>query len=59
MTPGGAQTWTDVDGRAIQAEFMGLQGDGVLLKVSATGVTHLVPLSRLSAESQAQAKAAK
>lgn len=56
---GGPQKWTSTDGKIIEAEFQGLQGDGVLLKVTATGTTHLVPLSRLSPESQAQAKAAK
>ncbi len=56
---GGLTKWTSSDGRVIEAEFMGLQGDGVLLKMPATGVTHVVPLSRLSPESQAQAKAAK
>ncbi len=58
-TAGGAQSWTSNDGKAIQATFMGLQGDGVLLKMASTGETFLVPLARLSAESQAQAKAAK
>ena len=56
---GGVQKWTSADGRTIEATFMGLQGDGVLLKIAATGVTHLVPLARLSAESQTQAKAAR
>ncbi len=56
---GSASTkWTSSDGKVIDAEFMGLQGDGVLLKMPDTGVTHIVPLTRLSAESQAQAKAA-
>ena len=56
---GGAQSWTSNDGKAIQATFMGLQGDGVLLKMAANGEVFLVPLARLSPESQAQAKAAK
>lgn len=55
---GGLMKWTSSDGKVIEAEFMGLQGDGVLLKMPATGVTHIVPLARLSAESQAQAKSA-
>jgi len=54
--PGQPQTWTSNDGKTIQATFMGVQGDGVLLKMADTGVTHIVPLTRLSAESQAQAK---
>jgi hypothetical protein len=53
------QAWTNAEGKVIQAIFMGLQGDGVLLKIPETGVTHIVPLSKLSPESQAQAKAAK
>jgi Planctomycete cytochrome C len=58
-TTGGTQSWTSNDGKAIQATFMGLQGDGVLLKMAGNGETFLVPLARLSADSQAQAKAAK
>jgi mono/diheme cytochrome c family protein len=50
--------WTSSDGRTLEAHFMGLQDDGVLLKVPATGVTHIFPLAKLSAESQAQAKSA-
>lgn len=56
---GGVMKWTSSDGKVIEAEFMGLQDDGVLLKIPSTGVTHIVPLTRLSAESQAQAKSAK
>lgn len=56
---GAVQSWTSNDGKVIQATFMGLQGDGVLLKMASNGETFLVPLIRLSAESQAQAKAAK
>lgn len=56
---GDVQSWTSNDGKVIQATFMGLQGDGVLLKMAASGETFLVPLARLSPESQAQAKAAK
>lgn len=55
---GGVMKWTSNDGKVIEAEFMGLQGDGVLLKLPSTGVTHIVPLTRLSPESQAQAKSA-
>ncbi len=50
--------WTSSDGKLIEAHFMGLQADGVLLKMPATGVTHIVPLTRLSPESQTQAKTA-
>lgn len=60
MTPsaGAVQSWTSNDGKVIQATFMGLRGDGVLLKMATNGETFLVPLARLSPESQAQAKAA-
>ena len=55
---GGVLKWTNTEGKIIDAEFMGLEGDSVLLKIPSTGVTHILPLSKLSAESQAQAKAA-
>lgn len=55
---GGLLKWTSSDGKVIEAEFMGLEGDGVLLKMGTTGVTHIVPLTRLSPESQEQAKTA-
>ena len=54
----GAQTWTSSDGKAIQATFVGMKDGGVLLKMASNGEVFLVPLTRLSAESQAQAKAA-
>lgn len=50
--------WTNTEGKTIEAHFMGLQDDGVLLKIPSTGVTHILPLAKLSAESQAQAKSA-
>lgn len=56
---GGVMKWTNTEGKTIEAEFMGLDGDNVLLKIPSTGVTHTLPLAKLSAESQAQAKAAK
>lgn len=55
---GGAQTWTSSDGKAIQATFAGMKDGDVLLKMASNGEVFQVPLSRLSAESQAQAKAA-
>jgi mono/diheme cytochrome c family protein len=58
-TAGAVQTWTSADGKTLQATCMGLQGDGVLLKMASNGEVFLVPLARLSPESQAQAKAAK
>jgi hypothetical protein len=56
---GGAQKWTSADGKVIEATFVRLEGENVVLTVTATGTTHAVPLARLSPESQAQAKAAK
>lgn len=55
---GGVLKWTNTEGKTIEAEFMGLEGDSVLLKIPSTGVTHILALSKLSPESQAQAKAA-
>lgn len=55
---GGVLKWTNTEGKTIEAEFMGLQGDSVLLKIPSTGTTHILALSKLSPESQAQAKAA-
>lgn len=55
---GGVLKWTNTEGKVIDAEFMGLKGDNVLLKIPSTGITHIWPLSKLSAESQAQAKSA-
>jgi hypothetical protein len=53
-----SQVWTSSDGRTVEASFVSLEGDTLQLKVTATGVMHRFPLSRLSAESQAQARAA-
>lgn len=55
---GAAQTWTSSDGKAIQASFAGMKDGDVLLKMASNGEVFQVPLSRLSADSQAQAKAA-
>lgn len=55
---GGVLKWTNTEGKTIEAELMGLEGDSVLLKIPSTGVTHILALSKLSAESQAQAKTA-
>lgn len=56
--PAAAQTWTSSDGRTVEASFVSLEGETVQLRVSATGVVHSFPLTRLSPESQAQARAA-
>lgn len=50
--------WTSNDGKEIDATFVSLEGENITLKVTATGAAFTFPLSRLSAESQAQAKAA-
>ncbi len=52
---GGSQTWTSADGRTITATKLRLEGDNVVLQRS-DGMCFLVPLSKLNAESQAQAK---
>ncbi len=50
------RTWTSTDGRKIEAAFVSLAGDNVKIRL-ANGNTADVPLSRLSAEDQAFAKA--
>jgi hypothetical protein len=54
---GGAMSWTNTGGKALQAEFDRLEGDAVVLKM-ADGQYYKVPLASLSPESQAQAKKA-
>ena len=49
------QNWTSADGKVIQAKFIKLDGDSVVIE-RADGQQFTVPLSRLSPESQAQAK---
>lgn len=48
-------TWTNAEGKPIQAIFGGIHGENVSLK-TADGSVHAYPLSKLSAESQAQAR---
>lgn len=48
-------TWTSTDGKTIRASFQRLEGDNVVIKRE-DGVVFTLPLSRLSPESQAQAK---
>lgn len=50
--------WTSNDGKTIQASFVALAGDQITLRMSADGKDYTFPLSRLSPESQAQAKTA-
>ncbi len=52
----GPRPWTDSTGRKVEAEFVGMKEDSVLLKL-ANGQTVPFPLTRLSAEDQAFAKA--
>ncbi len=54
---GAVTTWTSADGRVIQAKKLRLEGDNVVLERSPDGVVFTVPLSKLSPESQAAAKA--
>lgn len=54
---GGLMKWTSSDGKVIEASFERLEGDGVVLTMPGKG-SFLVPLSRLSPESQEQAKTA-
>ncbi|MCB1227088.1 MAG: DUF1549 domain-containing protein, partial [Verrucomicrobiales bacterium] len=46
-----SRIWTDHQGRTLEAEFVGLEGDTVLFK-SSTGATVRVELAKLSAEDQ-------
>jgi hypothetical protein len=49
------EIWTSKDGAKIEARFLGLQGDSVML-MTKNGRAYVVPFSRLSAESLAMAK---
>lgn len=49
-------TWTSADGRTIQAKKLRLEGENVILQ-RADGQVFTLPISRLSPESQAAAKA--
>ena len=49
-----AQSWKSTDGRVIEAQFAGIQGDQVTL--IRAGQNFVLPLARLSAESQALAR---
>lgn len=50
------QSWTNVEGKVIQAAKVRLDGENVVLRM-ANGQEYNYPLSKLSPESQAQAKA--
>lgn len=54
---GGLLKWTSTDGKVIEASFERLEGDNVVLTIPGRG-SFSVPLSRLSPESQQQAKTA-
>jgi hypothetical protein len=51
-----SRAWTDDTGRKVEAEYAGIQGDNVMLKLP-EGDTVPFPLARLSAEDQAFVKA--
>jgi hypothetical protein len=53
-----ARMWTDVQGRQVNASFVKIEGENIVLQ-TADGALHQFPLTRLSAEDQAIAKAAK
>jgi len=56
LSHGAMRSWTDsTSGRKVDAEFAGMQGDSVLLKL-ANGQTLPFPLMRLSADDQAFVK---
>jgi hypothetical protein len=50
------QSWTNAEGKVIQATKLRLEGENVVLQL-ANGQVYNYPLSKLSPESQAQAKA--
>ncbi len=49
------KTWTSVDGKAIEADFVRLTDDGVVLRLKANGREAEVALSKLSIDSHLQA----
>ncbi len=49
LTAAGLETWTDAQGRKLQAEYLGRQMETVHLRTP-DGVTHAIPLTRLSVE---------
>ena len=48
-------TWTSADGKSIKASFLRMEGENVVIQRE-DGVCFILPLSRLSPESQAMAK---
>jgi hypothetical protein len=55
--PAQAETWTDASGKfRVEAKFLGIKNQDVYLKKDSDGATIKVPLSKLSAESQKQAR---
>lgn len=53
----GPQTWTSADGaHTFSGTKLRLEGDNVVIQRATDGVCFLVPLSKLNADSQAQAK---
>lgn len=52
------RTWTDTSGRQVNASFIGLDGENIVLQTT-DGATHKFPLAKLSPEDQAVAKSMK
>ncbi|MEO0414183.1 MAG: hypothetical protein AAF226_04425 [Verrucomicrobiota bacterium] len=42
------RTWTATDGRTLVADYLGSDGESVKIKITATGATFDIPLTRLS-----------
>ena len=55
--PGPLQDWTNTEGKTIKARYVRMSGDAVVLK-NAENKSFKVPLTKLNAASQEQAKAA-
>ena len=56
-TPAPLQDWTNTEGKTIKARYVRMSGDAVVIK-TAEGKSFKVPLAKLAAVSQQQAKAA-
>src|ERR1022692_1641391 len=50
------RTWTDSQGRKLEATFVKLEGDTVYIQMPSTGQMFALPLSKLSPEDQAAVK---
>lgn len=54
---GPMEKWTSADGKVIDASFVALEGETVVLKMADRSQPYRVPLNKLDAESQKKAKA--